>query len=211
MASFEQVIFGNIINRDDYARKVIPFLKSEYFHDISDKIIFELIENYVNKFNRFPSKEAIEVEMNSKTGISQPIHDMCKDIIDQLSYDPKTEVDWLVEKTEKFCQEKAVYNAIMESIQILDNKNSKYDKGAIPQILSDALAVSFDSNIGHSFLEDAETRYDFYHRKEAKMPFNLEYMNLITKGGLSRKTLNVILAGCVHPDTKVRIRFRKKE
>jgi len=151
MASFEQVIFGNIINRDDYARKVIPFLKSEYFHDISDKIIFELIENYVNKFNRFPSKEAIEVEMNSKTGISQPIHDMCKDIIDQLSYDPKTEVDWLVEKTEKFCQEKAVYNAIMDSIQILDNKNSKYDKGAIPQILSDALAVSFDSNIGHSF------------------------------------------------------------
>jgi hypothetical protein len=129
--------------------------------------------------------------------------------IEGLDYDPKTELEWIVDKTEKFVQERSVYNAIMQSIQILDNKDQKKDKGSIPQILSDALGISFDTNIGHNFLDDADSRYEFYHRKESRVPFNLDYFNRITKGGLPNKTLNIALAGCVHPDTKVRIRFRK--
>ena len=138
------------------------------------------------------------------------MHSSVRDAISQLDeFDPKTNLDWLVEKTEKFCQEKAVYNGIMKSIQILDNKDPKLTKDSIPQVLSDALAVSFDTNIGHNFLDDAEARYEFYHRKELRLPFNLEYFNTITKGGLPKKTLSVCLAGCVHPDTKIRVRMRK--
>lgn len=195
MASFEQVIFGNIINREEFGRKVIPFLKSDYFHDISERTVFELIEEYVHKYNRFPSREALTVDLNTKHGINETVHISCRELIENLDFDPKTEIDWLVEKTEKFCQEKAVYNAIMQSIQIIDNKDPKHSKGSIPQILSDALAVSFDSHIGHNFLDDAEARFDFYHEKEVRIGFNLELMNLITKGGLPRKTLNIVLGG----------------
>jgi KaiC/GvpD/RAD55 family RecA-like ATPase len=192
---FEKVVFGNLINREDYGRKVIPFLKGEYFQDHSDRVLFELISGYVHKYNRFPTKEALTVDLANKTGINEGTHSTCKATIDDLTFDPKTELEWLVEKTEKFCQEKAVYNAIMQSIQILDDKDAKTGKGSIPQILSDALAISFDTNIGHNFIDDVEARYDFYHRKEVRIQFNLEYMNAITKGGLPRKTLNIILAG----------------
>lgn len=207
---FEKTIFGNLINREDYGRKVIPFLKSEYFNDKADRTLFGLIESYVHKYNRFPTKEALAVDLEGTNGLDEPTFKTIKSTIDELTYDPNTELDWVVEKTEKFCQEKAVYNAIMQSIQIIDGKEQKLGKGSIPQILNDALAVSFDTNIGHSFLDDAESRYDFYHRKEVRIPFNLDYFNNITKGGLPRKTLNVALAGCVHPTTKVKIRFRKK-
>lgn len=123
----------------------------------------------------------------------------------------KSEQQWLIDKTEKFCQEKAIYNAVLESIGILDvNSKSTKDKGAIPKILSDALAVSFDSHVGHDYLADSDARYEFYHRTEKKIPFDLDFMNKITKGGIPAKTLNVFLAGCVHPDTKVKVRFRKK-
>jgi len=207
--SFEQVVFGNLLFREDYSRKVIPFLKKDYFHDFSDRTLFELIESYILKYNRLPTKEVLSIDLQNVNGISPEIRETVDSNIQELTYDPNTELPWIVEKTEKFCQEKAVYNAIMQSIQILDDKVKDVAKGNIPTILSDALAVSFDTNIGHNWSDDAESRYDFYRRKESKVPFNLELFNVVTKGGLPNKTLNVILAGCVHPDTKIRIRYKK--
>ncbi len=194
--NFEKVIFTNLINREDFGRKVIPFLKSEYFQDRIDRTVFELIEEYVHKYNKFPSTEILHIDNDSRRGSDEDLHTSVREAIAQLDeFDPNTNLDWLVEKTEKFCQEKAVYNGIMKSIQILDNKDPKLTKDSIPQVLSDALAVSFDTNIGHNFLDDAEARYEFYHRKELRLPFNLEYFNTITKGGLPKKTLSVCLAG----------------
>ena len=211
MPSIEHTIFSNLVGKEDYGRKVIPFLRKEYFHDPSDKALFDLIETYVLKYNRFPTKETLAVDLETKHGVDSSIYDACKKTIFELECDPKTDCDWIADKTEKFCQEKSVYNAIMQSIQILDGKDQKMGKGSIPQILSDALAVSFDTHIGHNFLDDSDSRYEFYHRKENRLPFSLDFFNRITKGGLPNKTLNIILAGCVHPDTKVKIRFRKKE
>lgn len=191
--SFEQTIFGNLVFRKDYGRKVIPFLKKDYFHDQSDKILFELIENYVTKYNRFPTKESLTIDLSSVNGINDSQEKIVSSNIEQLTFDPETELDWIVDKTEKFVQEKAVYNAIMRSIQILDDKEAKNNKGSIPQILSDALAISFDTNIGHNFIDDSDSRYEFYHRKEDRIPFDIEYLNRITKGGLPNKTLNVLM------------------
>jgi len=184
--NFEHVIFGNLLAREDYGRRVIPFLKSEYFQDRTDRILFELIESYVHKFNKFPTTETLLIDLGSKSGVDQDTHDSVLSSIRELTH---------VERTEKFCQEKAVYNGIMKSIQILDDKDDKHTKEAIPKILSDALAVSFDMSIGHNFLDDAQSRYEFYHRKETRVPFSLEYFNNITKGGLPNKTLSVCLAG----------------
>jgi replicative DNA helicase len=192
---FEKVIFGNLLAREEYGRKVIPFLKTDYFHDAADRTLFELIEAYTLKYNRFPTKETLSIDLKNKTGLNGGIFESCNETIGELTHDDNTELDWLVERTEKFCQEKAIYNAIMQSIQIIDDKDTKNDKGSIPAILSDALSVNFDTNIGHNFLEDIESRFEFYHRKEFRIPFNLEYFNEITKGGLPRKTLNIILAG----------------
>lgn len=210
--SFEKTIFGNLVFREDYGRKVFPFLKQEYFQDIADRTIFDVLSNYVHKYNSFPTQEALMIELEAKDNLDQKVFAGAKELIEELDFDPGTELDFLVDNTEKFCQEKAVYNGIMESIQILDNsKDSKLSKGSIPQILTDALAVSFDSNIGHNWMEDSEARFEFYNRKETKVPFGLDYFNRITEGGLPNKTLNIILAGCVHPDTKIKIRYRKTE
>lgn len=192
--SFEKVIFGNLIFREDYARKVIPFLKGDYFTDSSDKLLFDLIDSYVQKYNAFPSGEALTIDLDNRSSIDQRVFEETKKTIQDLKLDESTEIEWLVDSTEKWCQEKAVYNAIMKSIQILDNTD-RQAKGAIPQILSDALAVSFDTHIGHNFIDDSAVRYDFYHKKEEKIEFNLEYFNRITGGGLPKKTLNIALAG----------------
>lgn len=193
--AFERVIFSNLVFREEYGRKTLPFLKPEYFQDRADKTLFELIETYVQKYNRFPTQETLLIDNEQKHGTDQSLYESVQGTIKSLEFDPETELDWLLDKTEKFCQEKAVYNGIMKSIQILDNKDQKLTKEAIPKILSDALAVSFDTSIGHSFLDDAGARFDFYHRKEVRVPFNLEYFNAITKGGLPQKTLNVALGG----------------
>ena len=191
----ENLIFSNLVNNEEYGRKVIPFLKEEYFTSYSDKILFNLIWDYMKEYNTFPSKEALGIDLSNKEGINQQTFTDCKETIGSIEFDPSTKLDWLLDKTEQFCQEKAVYNAIMKSIEIIDNKNSQTSKGAIPQILTDALGVSFDSHIGHDFLDDAESRYEFYHTREVRIPFDLHYMNAITQGGIPRKTLNVILAG----------------
>jgi replicative DNA helicase len=192
----ENVIFGNLINNEEYARKVIPFLKSEYFSDQVDRTVFDLITDYVDKYSSFPTKTALDIDLNEKTGLNEDQFKRAKDLIQTLDKTEDREVDWLVDSTEKFCKDKALYNALMQSIQIVDSsKKDSISVGAIPQILTDALAVSFDQSIGHDFLNDADARYEFYHRKEVRIPFDLDYFNKITQGGLPNKTLNIALAG----------------
>jgi archaellum biogenesis ATPase FlaH len=193
--SIEQTILSNLVYNEAYGRKVIPFLKDEYFSDVPIRTVYQLIDAYVKQYNAFPSKEALAIDLSNRVGTPENVFKSSKDIVESLSFDKDTQVEWLVTQTEKFCQEKAVYNAIMSSIQILDDRDGKISKGSIPQILSDALGVSFDTNIGHDFIEDADARYEFYNTKENRIPFDLDYLNKITGGGLPNKTLNIILAG----------------
>ena len=195
--NLEHVIFNNLLNNESYARKTIPFLKSEYFHNRNDKVVFELIDSYVGKYNAFPTKEAMLVDLNNLDNISDDQFNECKELVDSIPNQSEhiSKVEWLMDQTEKFCQDKAIYNAIMQSIKIMDDKTGTTSKGSIPQLLSDALAESFDTSIGHDFIEDAQSRFEFYHRKEERLPFDIDYLNKITRGGLPRKTLNILLAG----------------
>lgn len=178
-------------------RKVIPFLKEEYFTDKSDKVIFNEILSFTQSYNSTPTTEAIVLAVKERRNLTDDEIQKCDNYIEEIkkTKDEKSEIQWLIDKTEKFCQEKAVYNAVLGSIHILDGKDKTQDKGSIPKILSDALAVSFDNSVGHDYLENSDERYDFYHRKEERIPFDLEYFNKITKGGLPAKTLNIALAG----------------
>jgi len=193
--AIETAILSNLVFNEEYARKVIPFLKDEYFTGQTDKTIYRLIKEYVDKYNAFPSKEALAIDLSNKDGVSEETFKQSKELISGLVHDSETKIDWLLDQTEKFCQDKAIYNAIMASIGILDDSSGKTSKGSIPQILSDALAVSFDTHIGHDFIEDADSRFDFYHTKEIRIPFDLDYLNKATNGGLPKKTLNIALAG----------------
>ena len=190
----EKVILANLALNEEFARKVVPFLKHEYFHDSVDRAVFDVIDSYSKKYNKFPSKEALAIELSRRDNLSEDAFKACTEFVEGMELDD-TDFDWLVDQSEKFCQDKAIYNAIMKSIQVIDDKTGKLSKGSIPALLSDALSVSFDTHIGHDFIGDASARYDFYHTKEVKIPFDLDLFNRITKGGLSRKTLNVILAG----------------
>lgn len=190
----EKAIFANLIFNDEYARKALPFIKPEYFQSRTDQTLYKIIGKYVDEYNNLPTKTALAIEVSEYPGLTGDEEEMLVSLVDSLQEDSKTDQQWLLDQTEKFCQDKAVYNAIMKSIQIFDGKTQD-DKGAIPTILSEALAVSFDTNIGHDFLDDFAERYDFYHKKEHRIPFDLDYLNRITKGGLPKKTLNVVLAG----------------
>lgn len=193
--NIERVILSNLLFNDKYNRKVIPFIKSEYFQDYSERIVYDLIDDYVKKYNSFPSLEALAIDLSNKEGLNDQTFKISKEIIASLESDSNTQLDWLLDQTEKFCQDKALYLAIMKSIQIMDEKNGSISKGSIPSILTDALGVSFDTHIGHDFLDDSNERYEFYHRKEKRVPFDLDYFNTITNGGLPNKTLNIALAG----------------
>lgn len=192
----EHIIFGNLIENEEYGRKVIPFLKEEYFTDTVDRKIFSIIHEYVGKYNNFPTKSAVEIDLNDVGGLSDDQFKTAKEVVSGLDKSEDRDVAWLVDNTEKFCKDKALYNALMQSIQIVDDsKKDSISVGSIPQILTDALGVSFDSHVGHDFLNDAAERYEFYHRKEVRIGFDLDYFNKITQGGLPRKTLNIALAG----------------
>jgi len=191
----EQLVLKHLINNEDYARKTIPFLQKEYFTDSNEQIVFEKIKTFIASYNSIPSREALAIEIDNDKTINDEQFKSCGKVIDELTVEEAPDLQWLLDRTEKFCQEKAVYNAIMESIQIIDGKDKKSNSGSIPTILSDALSVSFDNHIGHDFLDDADKRYDFYHKVEDKVPFDIDLMNIITKGGLSKKSLNIILAG----------------
>lgn len=208
----EQTIIRNLIYNDEYTRKVLPFLSNQYFTDYTEKLVFQEINDYVNKYKNLPTYESLIINFSEKKNLTDDQVKNVNKLLDDAhqNKEEKTPIDWLTEQTEKFCQDKAIYNAIMESVQILDNKSQTKTKGQIPELLSDALGVSFDNNVGHDYINESDSRYDFYHRTEKRIPFDLEFFNKITKGGLPQKTLNIALAGCVHPDTKVRIRYRKR-
>lgn len=191
----EHVILSNLVSNEAYMRKVIPFLKRDYFTEMSDAVAFDLIWSYVDKYNSSPSKEALRIDLNQKSDLSEPVYKNVDQLIDSLEADQVTKTDWLVDKTEEFCQDKALYNAVLASIKIMDDKDGKTPKTAIPQILQDALGVSFDTKMGHDYIEDAESRYDFYHTAVSRIPFDIEILNTITKGGIPPKTLNILLAG----------------
>ena len=197
--NLEKKILKHLILDDKYTRKVLPFIKAEYFSESSEKMLYEQINGYVLKYNTMPTKEALVIEIDKKVNLTDEQHKKTISLIDEVCvHEDIGDTNWLVDATEGFCQEKAIYNGIMQSIQILDNKidtKEKLDKGAIPSILADALSVSFDNHVGHDFIDDAEDRYDFYHRVEQRIPFDLDYLNRITKGGLPQKSLNIVLAG----------------
>jgi len=194
----ELVVLRNLLYNEEYIRRVLPFLKGDYFHDPCERRLFENIESFIQKYSSSPTTEALNIILSEQDGVSQGEYDNCAKLIDTLtmSKDVANEMDWLIDQTEKFCKDKAVYNALMESIQLLDEKKAKgKSRNAIPEILTKALSVSFDASIGHDFVEDADKRFEFYHRVEQKTPFDLEFLNKITNGGVPNKTLNVILAG----------------
>ena len=196
--NLEQKILKHLILDEEYTRKTLPFIKSEYFQDSSEKLLFAEIESYVNKYNTMPTQEALAIEIDKRINLTDDQHKKTIALVKQITIDSEvSDTKWLIDATEDFCQEKAIYNGIMQSIQILDDKGKteKLDKGSIPKILADALSVSFDNHIGHDFIDDAETRYDFYHKVERRIPFDLDYLNRITKGGLAEKSLNIVLAG----------------
>ena len=190
----ETLILKNLLLTEEYPRKVLPFIKQEYFEDRTDQVIFDLTSKYFVKYSAVPTVEALTIEVGKITSLSD---DQFKQITQTLeSFDKETtELDWLVDTTEKWCQDRAIYLALMESIKIADGSDQKKDAGAIPSILSDALAVSFDNHIGHDYIDDYEERYESYHRVETKVPFDLDFFNKITKGDLPNKTLNIALAG----------------
>ena len=192
----ESAILTNLLQNEEYTRKVLPFLKTDYFTNNADKIVYDSVNEFVNKYNSLPSKEALSIELQ-EVKINEEEFKEAMELLDDISKETEeyTDLSWLLDTTEKFCQDKAIYNAVVESIGILDDKKSSNDKGIIPDILSDALSVSFDPHVGHVYLDDSDDRYDFYHRVEERIPFDLEYFNKITKGGLPQKTLNICLAG----------------
>jgi len=194
METVEILILRNLLHNEEYIRKVIPFIKTDYFEDSNQKIIFEEILKFVSEYNKVSTKEILCIEVEKRSDINEKVFRDVVDLITNLS-DAPVEINWLIDTTEKWCRDRAIYLALMESIHIADGKDDKKNRDSIPSILSDALAVSFDTHIGHDYLIDYEERYESYHKKEEKIEFDLEYFNKITKGGLPNKTLNIALAG----------------
>ena len=194
MNKVEKLILKNLLLDEVYVRKALPFIKGEYFSDMLERNLFSIISKYFTEYNALPTKEALEIEVGQVEGISDEQHQNIVRLIRDID-DERSDPEWIVDTTEKWCKERAIYLALMESIKIAEGNDDKQTTNAIPNILSDALAVSFDNHIGHDYLQDYEERYEFYHKTEDKIPFDLEFFNKITKGGLPNKTLNIALAG----------------
>ena len=192
--TIERTALTQLVTNEEYARKVLPFLKGDYFSDKTERTIFEEISKFVDKYNKIPTQTSLEIEVQSRKDLNETDYSKVVDVIKTLK-PTDVDFDWLVDTTEKFCKDKAVYNAIVEGISIIDGKDKKRDADAIPSILTDALAVGFDNRVGHDYLLDYDDRFEFYHKIEEKIPFDLEFFNKVTKGGLPPKTLNIALAG----------------
>ena len=192
--TIERTALSQLVCNEEYARKVLPFLKGDYFSDKIERAVFEEIQKFVEKYNGVPTQTSLEIEVSDRGDLNESDYKKVIEVIKTLEF---TEVDfnWLVDTTEKFCKDKAVYNAIVDGIKIIEGKDRNRDAGAIPSILTDALAVGFDNRVGHDYMLDSDSRFDFYHKVEEKIPFDLEFFNKITKGGLPPKTLNIALAG----------------
>ena len=189
----EHTILSGLVYDESYLRKVYPYLRRDYFSDQSEIVTFELIKDFVDKYNTCPSKESLSIDLSQKEGVSEAVFKQAKELIDAIST-PIVKQDWLIDRTEEFCQDKALYNAALNSIKIMDEKDGKVPRTAIPSLFQEALGVSFDSKLGHDYLDDAESRYDFYHSSVSRMPFDIEMLNKVTKGGIPPKTLNILLS-----------------
>ena len=192
--TIERTTLTQLVNNEQYARKVLPFIKKDYFSDKTEKTIFEEITKFVDRYNKIPTQTSLEIEIQSRKDLNETEYRKVVEVIKTLE-STDVDFDWLVDTTEKFCKDKAVYNAIVEGISIIDGKDKNRNADAIPSILTDALAVGFDNSVGHDYLLDSDSRYEFYHTVEEKIPFDLDFFNRITKGGLPPKTLNIALAG----------------
>ena len=196
MSSPEKLILANLLFNEEFSRRTLPYIEEEYFASRDERLVFSEIKNYTLKYRSLPSKEAVKISLDSKDELTQKeIHDTDALINSLQDSTKREEMEWLIDETEKFCKDKALYNAILESIHIIDGKSKTKTNGAIPDILSTALSVSFDQHIGHDYIEDSVERYDFYHQVEKKVAFDLDYMNKITNGGTPPKTLNIVMAG----------------
>jgi replicative DNA helicase len=192
--TIEETILTQLIYNETYARKVLPFLKADYFQDRKERVVFEEIRKFVDSYKKIPTKQSLEIDLDNRRDLTDEEY---KIIIEKIKNLEKSDVDqeWLINSTEKFCKDKAVYNAVLKGISIIQGKDKKLSPEALPEILTEALAVGFDNHVGHDYIEDGESRFDFYRQKEEKIEFDLEFFNKITKGGLSNKTLNIALAG----------------
>lgn len=197
MNRLEQTILKNLIYNEEYSRKVLPFIRPDYFSDNIEKTVFKEVFDFTNHYKNPPTHEALVINFTEKKDVSDEVVKGAIELLNELNQakEEPTETPWLIDQTEKFCQDKAIYNAIMESVGILDNKAHKKSKGEIPQLLSDALGVSFDNTVGHDYINDSDARYEAYHKVESRIRFDLDLFNKITKGGLPIKTLNIALAG----------------
>ena len=194
MERIETTIISNLIYNEEYCRKVLPFIKTQYFNDKKERVVFEIVCEFMVKYGKMITKEILHIELDNRKDISDSELADSNQIVTNI-IDNSSDYQWLLDTTEKWCRDRAIYLALMESIQIADDESEKQNRDAIPHILSEALSVSFDHNIGHDYIKDFESRFEFYHREEEKIPFDLEFFNKITKGGLPNKTLNVALAG----------------
>ena len=195
MQTIEKTILANLIHNEQYTRKVLPFIKGDYFSDRTERTVFEEIQKFVDKYSDLPNQNALEVVLDSRKDLNEDDYKRVLSVVKELQKDDDVIFDWLVETTEDFCKDKAVYNAIVDGIAIIDGKDKKRGVDALPTILTDALAVGFDNRVGHDYLHDTDARFEFYHKVEEKIPFDLDFFNRITKGGLPQKTLNIALAG----------------
>jgi replicative DNA helicase len=197
MNRLEQTILKNLIYNEEYSRKVLPFIRSDYFSDNIEKTVFKEVFEFTNHYKNPPTHEALVINFTEKKDVSEEVVKGAIGLLNELNQakEEPTETPWLIDQTEKFCQDKAIYNAIMESVGILDSKSNNKSKGEIPQLLSDALGVSFDNTVGHDYINDSDARYEAYHKVESRIRFDLDLFNKITKGGLPIKTLNIALAG----------------
>lgn len=207
--NLENTILENLINNEPYFRKVIPHIKEEYFDDNVEKTLIKFILKFAEKHNKSPSRRILELLVKEFTGFSQDEFEQAETTVSALT-GIETNTEWLIERTEKFAKDKSIYNAITQSVMIADGQDKNHNIEAIPSILSEALSVCFDTSVGHNYTLNASDRWEFYHEKLNRVPFGLDMFNKITNGGLPNKTITVFLAGCVHPDTKIKIRLKKK-
>ena len=209
-AELRKAILHNLINNQEYSQKVLPFLSPDYFQDKSEKIIFDEVHKYFVKYDQVPSYAAVKIQVQERNDLTEALYSEVDKFLSK-EIEPLPRVDFLVNKTEQWCQERAIVNAVYKAVNIIGGDDKKTPMTALPDLLSQAIGTSFDKSVGHDFMNDIEDRWDFYNRKEDKIPSGLEHFDYIMRGGFPSKTLGVLMAGCVHPSTKIKVKLRKKK